>query len=42
MESDASKGKRSLMCSIGGERTKAEELQKLIKLTGKGEMLEIV
>lgn len=33
------KEKDSLMRSIGGDRTKAEELQKLIKFTAKGEML---
>lgn len=33
------KEKENLMRSIGGDRTKAEELQKLIKFTAKGEML---
>ncbi len=34
------KEKESLLRSVGGDRTKAEELQKLIKLTAKGEMLK--
>ena len=33
------KEKDNLMLSVGGDRTKAEELQKLIKFTAKGEML---